>query len=184
MKNNTVNRVVCLFLLLAVFAAFNESYSQKKPTSNAKADELNFMLGDWKIEAKIRTSPIAFIKGSGTMKAYFDKSSGMLLADMKIKLRNFAVNGTTKRKFNPVTGRWKISWNPIGRPIFPPIEGQMKHGRFIEIDHGTDKYGSYIGRLVVFNITEKHFSVRKDQLYDDGTLMKDIWIYEATKIRN
>jgi hypothetical protein len=43
-----------------------------------------------------------------------------------------------------------------------------------EIDHGKDKYGNYLGRLIVFNISNNKFSVIKDRLYGDGILMKDI----------
>ena len=114
------------------------------------------------------------------MKVYFEKSSKILL----VKFRNFEVNGTTKRLFQSKSNRWKISWNPIGKPTVRNIEGQMIDSRFIEFNYGKDNYGPFIGRLIVFDISKDRFSVRKDRIYDDGTLVKDIWGYVAERIKD
>lgn len=145
-----------------------------------KSRQLDFMVGDWKVEAKIKNSENSYIHGSGTMKVHFEKET--LLADMRIKFENFDVNGTTKRNFDKAAGEWNISWNPETGPVVPAIEGKMLDGRFIEINYGKDGRGAFIGRLVIFNISKDKFSVRKDRLYDDGALLKDIWVYEATRI--
>ncbi|MFZ1702049.1 MAG: hypothetical protein WAU71_14585 [Pyrinomonadaceae bacterium] len=147
-----------------------------------KSKQLDFMVGDWKVDAKIRTSPTAFITGSGTMAVHFDKEN--LLAKMKIKFENFEVNGTTKRIFDKAKDRWDVSWLPDGQPPTLNIDGKMLNGRFIEIDYGCDQRGAFIGRLVIYEISNDHFLVRKDQLYDDGAIMKDIWLYEATRVKS
>lgn len=171
--------ILCLFLLPANLSAQKLSINNKD-----KSKQLDFMLGDWKLVAKIRVSPIAFIEGIGSMKVSVDKDTGYLLADTKVKFQNFEVDGVTKRIFDKNKERWNVSWNPVNQQGVPNIEGQMLNGRFIEVDYGKDNYGAYIGRLIVFNITNDKFSVRKDQLYDDGTLMNEVWRYEATRIKD
>ncbi|MGB4989900.1 MAG: hypothetical protein WBO10_11735 [Pyrinomonadaceae bacterium] len=173
--------LVCLFILIS-FAAANLSAQGLSINNAVKSKQLDFMVGDWKVDAKIRTSPTAFITGSGTMAVHFDKEN--LLAKMKIKFENFEVNGTTKRIFDKAKDRWDVSWLPDGQPPTLNIDGKMLNGRFIEIDYGCDQRGAFIGRLVIYEISNDHFLVRKDQLYDDGAIMKDIWLYEATRVKS
>ncbi len=149
---------------------------------NNKSKELDFMLGNWKAEAKIKVSPEDYIHGSGSIKSYYKGDT--LLAEMNIHFEDFDVIGVTKRLYNPKKQQWGISWNPannMGETV-PHIEGTMRDDRFIEFNYGKDEYGPFIGRLIIFNISNDHFSVRKDRIYDSGGFRKDIWVYEATKI--
>jgi hypothetical protein len=68
-------------------------------------------------------------------------------------------------------------------PPVPDIEGQFHDGRFIEINHGLDVRGTYIGRLIICDMSQDHFRVRKDRLYDDGAVAREVWVYEATRAR-
>ncbi|MCB1025279.1 MAG: hypothetical protein KDB79_12860 [Acidobacteria bacterium] len=170
-----------LSLVLAVLSISLAASAQDGSTAAADpARELDFMLGNWSVEAKILTPQIGYITGTGTMKVTFDKKT--LLAEMRIKFQNFETNGTTKRIYDPIKKGWNVSWNPVGQPIVPDIDGKMAEGRFIEIDHGRDNRGAYIGRLVIFDISKDKFSVRKDKIYDDGIIFPEIWMYEAVRI--
>ncbi|MGE3467491.1 MAG: hypothetical protein AB7J13_11220 [Pyrinomonadaceae bacterium] len=174
---------IALFVMLILVAADSAISAQARSTNNeAKSKQLDFMVGEWKVDAKIRTSATAFIEGSGTMSVRFDKET--LLADMKIKFENFEVSGTTKRIFDKAKDRWDVGWYPVGEAPTADIDGKMLDGRFIEINYGKDARGPFIGRLAIFNISTDKFSVRKDQLYDDGALMRDVWVYEATRIKS
>ncbi|MFZ1806149.1 MAG: hypothetical protein WAU36_02950 [Cyclobacteriaceae bacterium] len=145
--------------------------------------ELDFMLGEWKADAKIKVSPEDYITGTGTISAYYKGDT--LMADMNIKFDEFDVIGVTKRLYNLEKEMWEISWNPLeASETVPNIEGKMRDNRFIELNFGEDHLGSFMGRLVIFDIADDHFSVRKDRLYDSGGLMKDIWVYEATRKTN
>lgn len=174
---------IALIALLLLAAANSDISAQTRSTNSVvKSKQLDFMVGDWKVDAKIRTSATDFIEGSGTMSVRFDKET--LLAEMKIKFENFDVNGTTKRIFDKAKDRWDVGWHPVGEAPTTNIDGNMLDGRFIEINYGKDARGLFIGRLVIYNILPDKFSVRKDQLYDDGALMRDVWVYEATRIKS
>ncbi|MEP2669604.1 MAG: hypothetical protein ABJH04_11445 [Cyclobacteriaceae bacterium] len=149
-------------------------------TDRERPTELDFMLGEWAAEAKIKVSPEDYITGVGTINAYYNGDT--LMADMNIQFEEFDVVGVTKRLYNFEKEMWEISWNPEeASEVVPNIEGKMRDNRFIELNFGEDQFGSFMGRLVIFDITKDHFSVRKDRLYDTGGLMKDIWVYEATR---
>ncbi|HMC00707.1 MAG TPA: hypothetical protein VKN14_06700 [Flavobacteriaceae bacterium] len=164
--------IPALFLLLFVFTI------QAQPN-----DDFNFMLGDWEVEAKIRQNEIYYLEGNGTMNVYFNSTKDTLYADMNVKFQNFEVIGTTIRTYNDTTGKWDVSWNPESGNAVPNIEGAYQGEHFIEIDYGKDWYGLYTGKLVIYNISDDHFSVRKDKIYDDGVFMKDIWVYEAKRLK-
>jgi len=152
--------------------------------TNAQPNEdFNFMLGDWEVEAKIRQNEIHYIHGSGSMNVYYNQSKDTLFADMNVKFQNFEVIGTTIRTYNDKTERWAVSWNPESGNDVPNIEGAYQGDHFVEIDYGKDWYGLYTGKLVIYNISEDRFSVRKDKIYDDGIFMKDIWVYEANRLK-
>jgi hypothetical protein len=165
----------CLLAFLSV-----NSHAQKQPGNPA---QFNFMLGDWEVTAKIRNSPASYIEGKGAVNVYFNKSNDTLYAVMKIKFLGFEVNGVTKRTYNKQKGSWDISWNPENNEPVVLVDGKFEDGRCVEINYGKDDHNAFIGRLVIYNISNDHFSVRKDRLYDDGTLMPEIWAYEAKKKR-
>jgi len=150
----------------------------------AHSVRLDFMVGRWRIDARIKNGPESYLEGAGTMDVRWDGVGTTLLADMRVAFANFEVNGVTRRVFNADADRWDISWNPTveGRPVVPGIEGKYQDGRFIEINYGQDANGAFIGRLAIFDISNDHFSVRKDRLYDDGTLRPEIWVYEAIRV--
>ncbi len=141
---------------------------------------MGFMVGEWRIDAKIRT-PNGYLVGSGTMDARFDVDGTTFLADMDTRFQGFAVTGTTRRVYNPARKLWDVDWLTGNASSVLGIEGRFSDGHFIEINYGTDGAGPFIGRLVVSEITDDHFVVRKDRLYDDGTLMPEVWLYEATR---
>lgn len=158
-----------LFFVIVTYAQPNEDF--------------DFMLGHWEVEAKIRQNEIQYFHGNGSMNVYYNQSKDTLFADMKVKFQNFEVIGTTIRTYNDKTERWNVSWNPESGNEVPNIEGAYQGEHFVEIDYGKDWYGLYTGKLVIFNISEDHFSVRKDKIYDDGVFMKDIWVYEANRLK-
>jgi hypothetical protein len=148
---------------------------------DAEVARLDFKVGSWTVAAKIRNSPDGYLEGAGTLDIRWDES-GTLIADMDIAFDAFKVVGTTTRRFDPSSDRWAIAWLPVDGPPVPDIEGQFHDGRFIEINHGVDARGPYIGRLIIYDMSRDHFSVRKDHLYDDGAVAREVWVYEATRI--
>jgi hypothetical protein len=81
-----------------------------------------------------------------------------------------------------MVGEWRVDAKIRGASGYiEVIEGQFRDGRFIEINYGSDQQGAFIGRLVVSEMTDDHFVVRKDRLYDDRTVYPEIWVYEATR---
>ena len=170
--------------LLVLIGAVAHSVVAQTTTGDEVLTEQNrmsFLVGTWNIHAKIRSSRTSFIEGNGTMEVLIQQDGRTIQADLSVPFPNFQVRGTTLRAFNATTGLWDIQWLDDFGPNVPNIEGRFANERFIEFDFGTDNYGPYVGRLVIYDISENSFSVRKDRLYDDGTLMKDIWVYDATR---
>ncbi|MEZ5345361.1 MAG: hypothetical protein R2681_07380 [Pyrinomonadaceae bacterium] len=176
---NKLRIPAAILLSLLLTFSLNIKGQTGNPETADHSRELDFMVGNWDVSAKILTPQNGYISGSGTMKVRSESET--LLAEMRIKFQNFESNGTTKRRYDKAGKYWNVSWNPIGQQPVLNIEGKMKDGRFIEIDYGRDNRGAYIGRLVVFNISTDRFSVRKDKIYDDGMIIPEIWMYEAVR---
>lgn len=174
-------KVFVLLLLAVVTSGPLQAQEMSADEVQRERDRMSFMLGSWRIDARIRNSPTSFIEGSGTMNVSLREGNATIDALLDVQFPTFQVQGTTVRNFNPSTERWEIDWLDRRGPDVMGIEGRFANGRFVEFDFGTDNNGPYVGRLVIFNITENSFSVRKDRLYDDGSLMKDIWVYDATR---
>lgn len=150
------------------------------PEARQEFEHLAYLLGDWHIEAKIRNSPTTYLEGSGTMSVRLDTDGETFLADMNVAFAGFDVVGTTVRRYDPERGLWQIEWQSA-EGAEPRIEGHFIDGRLVEINWGIDQRGPFIGRLTKRKITEDHFVVRKDRLYDDGTVFPETWVYEATR---
>ncbi len=147
---------------------------------------LNLLVGSWRVEAQIRNSPISTLAGEGTMEVAWSEAGDVLEADMRIAFERFAVNGVTRRSWDAASQRWKVSWHPTeaGQSEVLDIDGAYLAGRFLEIDTGRDDYGAYIGRLVIEARSADHLVVRKDRLYDDGTLLPETWSYQAFRVED
>lgn len=184
-RNSPPSLLLGLLLLATLGVGVSRAETISEVEAIPEVRRLDFMVGDWTVEAWIRQSPIAVLKGQGTMKVYWAENGETLLAQMDIKFPTFAVQGVTKRTFNPTKELWEISWNPTieGRQVYPHIEGKFNGEHFVELNWGEDAYGSLLGRLVISNISQDFFKVRKDRLYDDGTLLEEIWAYEARRIK-
>lgn len=171
----TIGSILCCLVVSGGSAQMAE------PEIAAEIAQLAFKVGQWRVSAKIRNSPTTYLEGSGSLDIDWD-DTGTLVARMDISFEDFKVVGTTTRRFNPGAGRWDVAWLPVEGDTVPDIEGRFRDGRFIEINYGSDARGPFIGRLVIYNISHDHFSVRKDRLYDDGALAQEIWVYEATRV--
>ncbi|MBZ0114579.1 MAG: hypothetical protein K8J08_19105 [Thermoanaerobaculia bacterium] len=181
---NPRSRVTALVLSLCL-ALISAAHAEAPPKRLAEGSQgLNLLLGDWTVQARIRNSPISYLEGAGTMKVTWDAAGKTLLAEMKVAFDGFAVNGTTRRVYDPKREEWQVGWHPTepGQSEVLNIEGRLRDDRFVEIDYGTDGYGSYLGRLVIEVLDPNRLSVRKDRLYDDGTLLPETWSYEATRV--
>jgi len=150
--------------------------------AGAEFDRMAWLLGEWQVEAKIRNSPSSYLEGSGTMSVRLAEDGETFLADMDIAFEGFDVVGTTVRRYDPERKLWEIAWvSEVGGETH--IEGHFVDGRLVEINWGSDARGAFIGRLVKRKISDDRFVVRKDRLYDDGTVLPETWVYEATRVR-
>ena len=158
---------------------------QEVRTAAAEMERMRFMIGEWEVDAWFRNSPSTYARGSGTISVRLDQEAQVLIADMNIPFDGFTVQGTTLRRFNEARGIWEVEWIDTGNPAASEstIDGQFKNDRFLEINYGADQRGPYIGRLVISDMTDESFTVRKDRIWDDGTIALEIWAYEARKVR-
>lgn len=176
-----MQRLFTIWSVLCCLIVSGASAQMTEPEIAAETARLAFKVGRWSVSANIGNSPTTYLEGSGSLDIDRD-ATGMLITLMDISFEDFKVVGTTTRRFNPAAGRWDVAWLPVEGDTVPDIEGHFRDGRFIEINYGADVRGPFIGRLVVYNISHDHFSVRRDRLYDDGALAQEIWAYEATRV--
>ena len=182
MKRILAAGVVSLGLLAPSRTAAQQMGTMSADDIAREEHRLDFKVGQWKVEAKIKVSPTDYITGAGTLDIQWDDTRA-LVARMDISFDDFDVKGTTTRHFNPAKGQWDVGWfSDDGQGTVPQIDGRFQDGRFIEINYGVDLRGPFVGRLIIYDMSHDHFSVRKDQLYDDGTVYKDVWVYEATRV--
>jgi hypothetical protein len=146
----------------------------------AETARMGFMVGEWRVDARIRSGQ-GYMVGTGAMSVQFKEDGTTMLADVNIPFPGFTVLGTTRRIYNPARKLWDVDWITGNANSVLGIEGRFQDGRFIEIDFGANAIGPYIGRLVISEMTDDHFLVRKDRLYDDGSVAAEVWTYEATR---
>ncbi len=174
----TTAAIICILLSIFTLGQTNSA-----PTTGT--DRLSFFIGKWKWEAKGLTTygdPKRY-KGIGYSNIYYVNESKSILDDHTINYENgVKYRAITFRTYDPKKKTYLVVWAQTDSSNTTKIEGHWEGDKFIEIEKGTDKFGTWTNRMEIFDILPNSRRAKLVRTYKSGFTMVMLE-YKATRVK-
>ncbi|MBO6523421.1 MAG: hypothetical protein JJ971_06335 [Balneolaceae bacterium] len=167
--------LLCFLVLIASSASSQEHHS---------ISSLSFKLGTWKWEAQGLNKPgdSNVYSGEGYSNVFYVNDSTSIIDDHRIFWENgIDYKAITYRTYDPASKKYMVVWAQANSGNTTKIEGHWEGEKFIELETGTDSYGSWTNRLELYDIKPNSHKAKLVRTYESGFRLT-ILEYSANRI--
>ncbi len=167
-----------LITLLLFISFFNSPIQAQHP----EFKKMDFLIGEWRFDAKSLMPDGKYQPQEFYSKVEYINGGNSSRDDFHFKNQNgdWMIYGSTVRSYDSQAGKWKMLWYNYNLSFVTQMEGDFRDEEFHFTGKGTDERGSYIEKIVFYDIENDKYSWKGDRSYDDGkTWMKNFFSYTA-----
>jgi len=132
--------------------------------------ELSFMVGDWKVEGKMRMDPTSeeWTPYTATCSYEWFADGAALMSTFKGEMFGMPMVGHSIENYDRETGQWQVTWidNMMARQS--NYTGGMEGDKMVITGQDLMEGQVFGTRITVFNMSEKSFDWKMEHSMDDG----------------
>ena len=173
-------------IILISFTKILPQENQLKKNDINEFSKMNFLLGEWKFNAKYLRQDGSF--GSAVYRSNVDYTLGRKATADYFCLINpdgsLDTNGVTVRTYDERTKKWRMIFYTNDLNFYTIFSGDHVDGTFVFEGKGNEYGREFMEKVTFYNITDSSYSWKMNRSYDNGkTWIKNVFSYEAERIK-